>query len=382
MKKSLTIMHTESHRQWGGQERRVFSECRWMNERGHRVVLAAPAGSPIFENARAQGWETCGIPFTRASLPVDIARVRSLIKRVRPDVFNTHGNTDTKAGLTATWNLGVPCVIRTRHSSVPVGDSWYNRILYRDLAHLIFTTAACISNQLEKDLKVPGHRIHTFASGITPPAEFPDRETARKELAGELGINENARFFGCVSRLSEGKGIEFLLEAFDEIRGRVPDYHLVLVGDGGFEGELKTRVRDNQIERVHFTGYRKNPWPYYRAFDCKVLASSKYEGIPQVLLEAMFASCPVIGTNTGGIPDIIVHNETGLLVPPDNARRLAEALLAVATDRNSAASRSENAFQYASRNHTLDIMGERIIGLYHQTIAATRCRPAPGDRPM
>ena len=255
-----------------------------------------------------------------------------------------------------------------------MGNSWYNRILYRDLSHLIFTTATCISDQLEKDFGISRDRIHTFASGITPPSELPDHETARKNLAVELGTDENARFFGCVSRLSEGKGIEFLMDAFADIFERIPDHHLVIVGDGGFGDELKKRVRDNALRNIHFTGFRKNPWPYYRAFDCKVLASSKYEGIPQVLLEAMFASCPVIGTDTGGIPDIITHNETGLLVPPDNVRRLSEALLSVATDRKSALSRSENAFRYATDNHTLDMMGERILGLYYKTISATSQR--------
>lgn len=152
----LTIVHTESHRQWGGQERRVFHEGEWMRARGHRLVLLAPEGTPVSDHARNAGWEVHPIAFTRLSLPGDVFRVRRLLREIRPDVLNTHGNTDAKVGLTAARGLGIPCVIRSRHITPPVSNTWYNRLLYRTLCHYVFTTSQTAADGLVRDLGVPG----------------------------------------------------------------------------------------------------------------------------------------------------------------------------------------------------------------------------------
>ena len=101
MKPSLKIVHTESHRQWGGQERRVFNECQWMQQRGHHIILIAPGSSPIYEKAVAAGWEVYPVPFKNLGILSDFFRVRHILKKIQPDVLNTHGNTDSKVGLTA-----------------------------------------------------------------------------------------------------------------------------------------------------------------------------------------------------------------------------------------------------------------------------------------
>ena len=111
-------------------------------------------------------------------------------------------------------------------------------------------------------------------------------------------------------------------------------------------------------------GFRDNPWPYYRAFDCKNLGSLEDEGISQSLMEAMLAGCPVIGTIVGGIPDIIHHQDTGLLVPPGDKQKLADAISQIIDNPEKTAQRVKNAEKFINNHHTIDVMGENITTLY------------------
>ena len=370
MESKLKIVHTESHREWGGQERRVFSEGLWMDRKGHHVVVVAPAQSPLYDRAGEQGWETHAVSFNKFGMIKDACFLRKLLRNMRPDVLNTHGNIDSKVGLCAAWGLGIPCVIRTRHSTPAVSNSWYNRLLYRKLCHHIFTTADCITRQIINDLDVPQDRIATIPSGIDCPDGLIDRRQARHRLANEIGVESDSAFVGFVGRLSGEKGLHVLIDAFAIIEDQLPRHHLVIVGEGGLFAALQEQIRERKNEnRVHLLGYRDDPWPYFRAFDCHVLASLEFEGVPQAMLQAMFAGCPVIGTQAGGIPDIVIDRETGLLVPPDNPQRLSEAILKIIQEPEDAEKRAARARQYVWENHTIDAMGEKILRVYRMQLS-------------
>ena len=383
VKSELKILHTESHRQWGGQERRIYNESRWMSMQGHRIVIVAPNATPLFEKARQEGWERYALSFNKFGMVQDTVHLRGILRNVRPDVLNTHGNTDSKVGLFAAWGLNIPCVIRTRHSTPPVSRSWYNRLLYGKLCHFVFTTADCVSRQIRDDLGVPEDRIRTLPSGIDPPDQMIDRDEARRNLAEEIGVEEDRRFVGFIGRLTREKGLHVLIDAFTGIMKQVPGHHLVIIGDGDPMDELRRLIhRRNAENRIHLMGYRDDPWPYFRALDCFVLASSQFEGVPQAMLQAMFAGSPVIGTQVGGIPDIVEHGQTGLLVPPEDTDRLAEAILLTLTHPESALTRAEKAYRYVSNNHTLAAMGGKIARLYEIHLSGARHPAHQSDDPQ
>lgn len=366
----LNIVHTVCHDQWGGLEQRVFNESRWMAERGHKIVIVAPPGSPLFENAAAQGWTVWPMGFARARMPADLSRLRRLLRAARPDVLNTHGNADTKVGLPAAAGLGIPCVILSRHVSPAVRNSWYTRRLYRDLCHFVLTTSDAASRQIERDLGVPGARIRTIPSGIIPPAALISRAAARAKVAEMLNLPGASRFIGYLGRIASDKGLSDIVSAFSGIRKWCPDHHLVLVGEGDFRTTLISQIRDAALEgRVHMAGFHEERWSWLRAFDCKVTASRENDGIPQAVLEAMFARCPVIGTAVGGIPDIIRHERTGLLVPPKDPSRLGAAILETIRDPRAARRRAAAAERFAFASHTIDCMGETLLAVYREVIS-------------
>jgi glycosyltransferase involved in cell wall biosynthesis len=116
-------------------------------------------------------------------------------------------------------------------------------------------------------------------------------------------------------------------------------------------------------------GFTDDVWPVYRAFDCKVLASENingipFEGVPQALLEAMYCECPVIGSKTGGIPDIIRHGATGLLFDPGDADTLAQQITETLSRKAETQNRVNAAREKVQKFHTIDAMGKNILRIY------------------
>lgn len=364
-RRPLVIVHTESHRGWGGQELRVLTECSCMKQKGHRPILVASRKSKLYPKAKAAGLETLPMSFTNLTALGDLIRLRSWLKKTTPDVFNTHGNVDAKVGLLAAAGLKIPCVIRSRHHSHPVSSTWYNKWMYRHLSHYVFTTADCTSQQIIRDLSVAPTKVVTVGSGIIPPESLIDRQSARHRLQKELHLSSQVRFLGSVAMMGSWKGQRYIIDGFAQICKAFPRHHLVFVGDGSEMDRLKHQSAHLGLsDRIHLTGFKKDPWPYFRAFDLDILASTKNEGIPQVLLQAMYARCPVIGTRAGGIPDIIENGVSGMVVEPGSSHALAGAMETMLNHPEKALQYSENAFSFVSRNHTIDKMGDRILGLY------------------
>ncbi|OGR28283.1 MAG: glycosyl transferase group 1 [Desulfobacterales bacterium RIFOXYA12_FULL_46_15] len=367
----LKIIHTTCHTEFGGLEKRIFNESSWMAEKGHDIIIAAPGNTPLYNKAMEKGFITHDVKFKRSGIVKDFLALRKLIRNFKPHVLNTHGNEDTKIALSAAMGTGIPLKILSRHISAHVGKSWYNGLLYHHLCNYVFTTADYTTRHLIKTFGIPNERVRTVSSGIIPPAILVEKAEAKKRLAKELSLDSSARFTGFVGRVSRDKGVDVVIKAFYRASSRIP-HHLAIIGTGTDEylADLRACAKDLNIEhRVHFTGFREDVWPYYRALDCKMLASRDingipFEGIPQSILEAMYAGCPVIGSESGGIPDVIKSGITGLLFRVDDEGDLSEKLLQTLDNEAASRARSENAFRMVQDHHTIDAMGDKILRIY------------------
>ncbi|MBT3176587.1 MAG: glycosyltransferase family 4 protein [Desulfobacula sp.] len=372
MRSLYKILHTTCHTQWGGLEKRIFNESVWMKKNGHNIVIAAPKNTPLFLKAVAAGFKVYGIEFNRFSIIKDYKILKRIFKDEKPDIINTHGNKDSKLALFAAKNNHVPLRILSRHISAHVKNSWYNRLVYKKWCHYIFTTADYTTRHLQKVFKLKDMQIFSMPSGIMEPNFLLKKIEARKVLAKELGLDPKTKFIGFVGRVSKDKGVSCLLEAFKKARPKLSGYHVAIVGGGtnDYINLLKKQAKELQIEDyIHFTGLKKNVWQYYRAIDCKVLPSRDingipFEGIPQSLLEAMICECPVVGSKSGGIVDIIDNEKTGLLFDTDDSSDLAEKILLTLQYKDATRKRVESALAHIKKHHTINTMGKNIIRLY------------------
>jgi glycosyltransferase involved in cell wall biosynthesis len=158
------------------------------------------------------------------------------------------------------------------------------------------------------------------------------RSNASRPIRQSLGIPDGAPLIGTVGRLNEIKRQDLLMEAFDIVLQSYPDAHLLLVGDGPQRRLLEERAAGtSRPERIHFAGYQADTTPYLHAMDLFALPS-RSEGMPQALLEACVAEKPVIASRVGGIPEVIEHEVTGILVEPGSAPTLATGIRRLLAD--------------------------------------------------
>lgn len=372
MRSLYKIVHTTCHTGWGGLEKRIFNESSWMKENGHTVIIVAPRDTPLFLKAKDAGFQVYPVSFKRRSIFKDYPLLKRICRNEKPDIINTHGNKDSKLALYAAKKTDVPCRILSRHISAHVSNSFYNRILYKKLCHYIFTTAGYTTRHLKKIFKLKDMQVFSMPSGIIEPADLLEKDEARKMLAAELNLSQDTRFIGFSGRVSKDKGIDTLLHAFKRIRSKISGYKLVLIGEGtcDYIKHLKTLSRKLKIENdICFAGFKENVWAYYRALDCKILPSINvrgvpFEGIPQAILEAMICECPVVGSDSGGITDIIEHEKTGLIFKAGDADDLGQKILQTLLDETATQNRIAMAQEQVKKHHTIDAMGRNIVRIY------------------
>jgi glycosyltransferase involved in cell wall biosynthesis len=363
--KKLRIIHTEASPHWGGQEIRIFEEMKWFREQGHEMILVAPDNGTLFKRCKEEGFQVISVYFTKPRTLLNILIMLWVLWRLKPDVVGTHSSTDSWVGLTTATILGTKKRVRYRHISAPVKKNLLNRFQYTYLTNLIFTTGACIRNPLIEDFNLDQGKIYVMPTPVKVNVDVPSKEEARRKLQQELNLDKNALFIGQVSVLRGWKGHPFLLEAFYIIASEYPNLQLVIVGNGSMMQSLKNRQASSSFsKRIHLVGHRENVHLYFMAFDCAILSSTHNEGIPQSLLQSMQVGTPVVGTKVGGIPEIIIHGETGYLAEPQDPQSLASAIMKVLDDLETAKKISINCQKQIEERFGWGVIGPKMLKLY------------------
>jgi glycosyltransferase involved in cell wall biosynthesis len=196
-------------------------------------------------------------------------------------------------------------------------------------------------------------------NGIDPAPFAAIAPDASREVRAELGIPADAFVAGCFSRLHPWKGQTVLLDAVS----RMPGVHVLVVGgalfsgEAQYEAELRARTELPALAgRVHMLGARDDVPRLLSACDVVVHPSVLAEPFGRVLVEAMLASRPVIATRAGGVPEVVTDGETGVLVPPGDARTLGEALEALRRDATRSATLATRGAAHARECFSRDAM--------------------------
>lgn len=323
--KSLAILHTEASLGWGGQERRILVEALAMRQRGHRLAFACDPRGELYQRARLQRFPVTSLTFGGTHNLGAWIKLRRLLDQGFPDILNTHSSLDSWVGSLAWRSLRTrPLLVRTRHLSTRVKDNWPTRWLYQT-PDAIITTGQITKELLMEHLGVPAQRIFSIPTGVDLTEFFPQEKS--RELLAQVKIPAEAFVFGSVAVLRSWKGHLYLLEAFQKLVADGVRAYLLLVGEGPYRVVIEEKITQLGLENwVRLAGFRDQVAPWFALMDVVALASYANEGVPQSLLQALAMAKPVVGTTVGGIPEVVIEAETGLLVPPRNPQALARAL--------------------------------------------------------
>ena len=328
------------------------------------ITLEADPGAP---HAFAERLAVSGVPVTRLPLHGraylrERRLVTGVLARERPDVVHTHGYRADVVSGTGALAMGLP-VVTTMHGFV-VNDfkdrvyQWVQRRAVRRFGAVVAVSRPLVERLVQAG--VPRSRIRLIPNGYAAAAPPLARAAARDAL----GVPRDGARVGWVGRLGLEKGCDVMLEALARLDDL--DVRLSVLGDGAERTRLVQQAQRLGIAgRVTWHGAVPGAAPLYPAFDLFVL-SSRTEGTPIALLEAMSAGVPVVATRVGGVPDAL--GDCGRLVAPEDPAALAAAIRQALTDRKASASLAECARSRVAREHGLAPWVARHAELYDSLI--------------
>jgi len=354
----LCILQVITPARYSGAERVVAFLSAALQRAGHRVVVAIKANTWLEAELERSGVEVRVPGIARKSNLAAPGRIARIAQEVGADLIHTHLSTASLWGSVAGRRLGIPVLAHVHALNV---RWWYT------MADAVATPSEGVRQHLIRQGLDPA-RIHVIYNGV--PGERLSNLAAPEQLRSELALPQGAPVVGVVAHLSRKKGHRYLLEALGRLGDRYPQLHCLVVGEGPLRRKLQRLAKQVGVaERTHFLGYREDAVAIMQVCDLVILPSVAKEGLGICLIEAAFLGVPAVGSNAPGIDEAIVDGETGLLVPPGDARALAEALDRLLSDAQLRSRLGGNARQWAQKTFTIELQMQATMALYHEMIA-------------
>ncbi len=339
MKQQFKVAYILTPIEFGGAEKVSLEFFRNVNREKfdiHPILLVRP-----WEQETYFARELRGYGFAYDTVPVGvktndgplrilraIQRIYSLLKISSFDLVHTHGYFADICALPVAKMLGINSV-STCHGFIGNDRKlrFYNMLdrLSLRLSKGIITVSEDIMESLTTS-GIKKHRIKVIQNAISQPCEVTKVQTRRNKSSKSLSLDSSKFVIGYIGRLSEEKGVKYLIEAASILRDKNVDFKLIVVGDGPERAELENLVKERSLEeQVVFVGFQTDVATWLTTFDVFVLPSLT-EGTPMALLEAMSMGIPVIATAVGGVPKVLSDGKNGLLVSPHDFISLSERI--------------------------------------------------------
>jgi glycosyltransferase involved in cell wall biosynthesis len=332
------IMYIITKSNWGGAQRYVFDLATNLPKDKYEPVVASGGDGKLFKKLSESEVKTISIP----SLERDISLIREirvfnfLLKTFRtemPDVIHLNSGKASGLGSLAGRIASVPNIVQTVH-----GWSFNEErsFLWRTLVWLASWTATLLSHKtilvskhdFEQATNMPFvHSRTTCIQNAISEQKLMERDEARSKLTQiqDIPKGNSAIWLGTIAELHKNKGLEYGAQTMKNLVVTNSHLYWVVIGDGEEKRSLEQLVKKLKLQkRVFLLGQIEDAAKYLKAFDLFMLPSVK-EGLPYVLLEARAAGIPIVSTNVGGIPEV-VRDTSGIIVPPKNPEKLAEAI--------------------------------------------------------
>jgi glycosyltransferase involved in cell wall biosynthesis len=360
----VTIVHVTAPARVGGLERVVVALAKGQRAAGHRVHVVAVLAQdepdhPFVEELSGSGITVHAPVIQARAYGRERAFIKNLCTEVRPTVVHTHGYRPdvVDSGVARAEGIATVSTVHgfTRGRGRGQVYEWMQRRALRR-----FDAVVCVSRPQLAELQksgVPGDRLHLIPNAWSQrTALLPARE-ARAQLNAPADVFH----VGFVGRLTQEKGADVLVRALTHLT----DVPIVVsfIGSGNERERIEAEARRaGVVDRIRWHGMLPDASQLFAAFDVFVM-SSRTEGTPIALFEAIAAGVPVITTAVGGIPDVVSQAEA-LLVPSEDPQALGQAIRAVRSDGAGARSRALAALERLGRVYTVEPWLSRYESLY------------------
>jgi glycosyltransferase involved in cell wall biosynthesis len=358
-------LHVDTARTWRGGQNQVLVTVLGLRALGHRTVLVAHPTGELRRRAQ-EGLDF--IPLApRAELDLAAAwRLSRVIKQLQPEIVHAHdphGVAMASLALSMSTLPVRPRLVASRRVDFHMRQSALSRWKYRQVD--CFLCASDAIRRIVVSDGIPRKRTVTVHEGIdldgvaaAPPAI----------LHQELWLPHEAPLVGNVAALVPHKGQRHLVDAAARVLPEHPDARFIIAGQGELRASLEQQIRQHHLEKhVMLVGFRADILSLHKAFDVFAM-SSVTEGLGTSLLDAMACGKPVVATAVGGIPEVVVHEETGLLVPPRDPPAMAAAIVRLLRDAGLRQQMGEAGLARVRTHFTAETMVKNTLRVYQQVV--------------
>ena len=359
-KQDVKIAHLDSHLTWRGGQQQVLYLAQFLQAQGHESVVVCPAQSALYQRAREAGVSNTALNM-RHELDLTAAwRLGSWMRRECINILHMHEPHAHSIGLLACLMAPMVRKVVSRRVDFPPIRNLLSRYKYTMPGIQYVAVSETVRNVM-LDSGIAADTVQTVHSGVDLSRVDAVRQTASVFPAG-------TRVIGTVGHLSGHKGHLYLLRALPFVRQVQPRVGLAIVGEGELRTELETEAAALGLgDSVCFTGFRRDVLSLIRGFEIFAFPSTM-EALGTSVLDAMALRKPVVATRTGGIPESVQDGVTGLLVPPCDARTLADALCTILREPERGQAFGEAGRRRVEQFFTTERMGAAILKVYYDVL--------------
>ncbi len=326
----------------------------------HNNIISAQPNSVLVRRAISNNFRVCPV---KMQGELDFKAVRSICRIItdeRIDIVHAHTSHAHTIGAVAAKIKKIPFVV-TRRVDFKVARNVFSNIKYNYLTNKIIAISNAIKNILI-NAGVPQNKIAVVYSGIDI-AKFNNISNTQY-LYKEFNLSKYSPVIGTIAHLTDHKGHKYLFDAVPDVLKKFPNTVFLIIGKGELEQALKKQVKELDITgNVIFTGFRKDIGELLSIMDLFVLPSH-LEGLCTSLMDAMLMKLPVIATTAGGIPEVVVHKETGILALPKNPKALAHAIIQLLSNKEEAKKMGERGLKQVNSMFNVSRMVEGTEKVY------------------
>jgi glycosyltransferase involved in cell wall biosynthesis len=361
----MKILHVETGRHLYGGPQQVIYLARALRDMGHDNLIVCPPGSGIDNAARASGLTVRNL-FCAGDLDLPFAyRLTQFIAQIKPDIVHCHSRrgADVLGGLAASF-ADVPAVVSRRVDNTEMR-------LVAALRYRPFSKVIAISEAIARELRDRGVEEQRLA--IIRSAVDVDRLRQGgdcSEFRREYGVPDGALLIAAAGQLIPRKGHRYLLQAAAELRADHGAFRVLIFGDGYLRNQLQAQADSLGVtDVVTLAGFREDLDDYVGCFDI-FAHPALAEGLGVAALKASAAGVPVVGFAAGGLAEAVVHDQTGILVPPDDAAALRTAMAALMDDETLRKRLGSAGRKRMQEEFSIATMAKQHVALYKSVIDA------------